>query len=60
MGIISQLQALYDYMDGKLTLDEVLSNMRDGGTFMTDIEIKKLLHSSPRWNVISFEQADAD
>ena len=40
MGIISQLQALYDYMDGKLTLDEALSNMRDGGTFMTDIEIK--------------------
>ena len=60
MGTISQLQALYDYMDGKLTLDEALSNMRDGGTFMTDIEIKKLLHSSPRWNVISFEQADAD
>ena len=60
MGTISQLQALYDYMDGKLTLDETLSNMRDGGTFMTDIEIKKLLHSSPRWNVISFEQADAD
>ena len=60
MGIISQLQALYDYMDGKLTLDETLSTMRDGGTLMTDIEIKKLLRNSPRWNVISFEQADAD
>ena len=58
MSIISQLQALYDYMDGKLTLD--LSIMRDGGTLMTDIEIKKLLHNSPRWNVISFEQAEAD
>ena len=60
MGIISQLQALYDYMDGKLTLDETLSIMRDGGTLMTDIEIKKLLRNSPRWNVISFEQAEAD
>ena len=60
MGIISQLQALYGYMDGKLTLDEALSIMRDGSTFMTDIEIKKLLRNSPRWNVISFERADAD
>ena len=60
MSIISQLQALYDYIDGKLTLDEALSIMRDGGTLMTDIEIKKLLHNSPRWNVISFEQAKTD
>jgi len=60
MSIISQLQALYDYMDGKLTLDEALSIMRDSGTLMTDIEIKKLLHNSPRWNVISFERAETD
>ena len=60
MSIISQLQALYDYMDGKLTLDETLSIMRDSGTYMTDTQIKNLLRSSPRWNVISFEPTDAD
>lgn len=60
MGIISQLQALYYYMDGKLTLNEALSIMRDGGSFMTGIEIKNLLRNSPRWNVISFGQTDAD
>ena len=52
--VAEMLRVQYDYIDGKLSLQEAITEMQACGSECTRETIEKLLRDSPRDNVVQF------
>jgi len=52
--VVEMLRVQFDYIDGKLSLQEAITEMQARGSECTRETIEKLLRDSPRDNVVQF------
>ena len=58
--IVSQLQTLFAYMEGDVSLDEAVNRMIASGSECTETKLRQLLLSAPRFNVFNLNNDTCD
>ena len=58
--IVSQLETLFAYMEGDVSLDEAVNRMIASGSECTETKLRQLLLSAPRFNVFNLKNNTCD